>query len=696
VKPRIVLFSLFLLALPLAGFSQSTLNFPRLYEVADLPLTGIAIVNPSASAAPATFTFYNASGSSIASTTVSVPARQSYVRLTVPQIFSSVSARGWLQVTSPTTGLQGFWLGGDFVDRMDGAEASPVGQEFIFPLATADTELSLVSLASSPNTLTLRLYGSDGTELTATPATVGLSTNGAFKANLSAIFTTANFTNARYLKVTGSGNFTGTTLTQNFIHSPSWSVLNGIDTGLTVTEANFPHVPSGAGWTSMIGITNLAAAAQTVTITYYRPSGGTPVSVTRPLAARGSLRESAADLFTGVTDGFTGSFENGWVKITGTAPLGGYIAYGFSGTGGVAVVPMQPIPYTAMIFSHVASGAGFGTGLALLNATTTDAAVEVYVMRMEGGLVGGAADAATAAFTIPAGTKYVGTLDQFVPASVFNDGFVYMRSVNNVPIYGFQLFYTSTPSPSFAAAGNVAAGAVHPSITFTPPAPPTPLPTPAITSFTPGTAVRSGVVVIAGTGFSATAASNTVYFTTATGAVAATPSVATATSLTVTVPATAITGPVYVMTGSRFSNSSVLVVNQTATTQITNNVTVGASQNTMADIYVSAPAGSTAINGFGIGITETTAVGASLGGSSVEATTGTTRRLWITGDGVSSTTAVTISGPGVTVASSGVTFGGYVIVHITVAPGAAAGPRNIMLTNTNLDTSVITGGLIIR
>jgi hypothetical protein len=147
VKPRIVLFSLFLLALPLAGFSQSTLNFPRLYEVADLPLTGIAIVNPAASAAPATFTFYNESGSSIASTTVAVPARQSYVKLTVPQIFASISARGWLQVTSPTTGLQGFWLGGDFVDRMDGAEASPVGQEFIFPLATADTELSLVSLA---------------------------------------------------------------------------------------------------------------------------------------------------------------------------------------------------------------------------------------------------------------------------------------------------------------------------------------------------------------------------------------------------------------------------------------------------------------------------------------------------------------------------------------------------------------------
>lgn len=707
MKARLLLFSLLLLALPLSGFGQSTLNFPRLLEVGDAGLTGLAVVNPSASAATVTFTYYTEAGSAAATKVISIPARNSFVGFllttdpSIPQLFdigAIPAARGWFQATSTTTGLQGFWLGGDFDSRMDGAETSPVGQEFIFPLATADTELSLVNLSGSANTLTIRLYGSDGAELTASPATQGLPSNGAFKARLNTIFTTANFDNARSVKVTGTGNFTGTTVIFDFIHAPSWSVINGINTSFNVTDANYPHVPSGSGWTSIIGITNFSTTAQTVTISYNGRTEGRPaLSVQRTLPARGSLRESAGDLFTGIANGFTSSYEDGWVKVTGSAPLGGFIAFGYDPTDGVAVVPLQPEPATAMIFSHVAQGPVFDTGLALLNSTTTDAVVEVYVMRKAGDLVGGAANEPNAAFTIPAGTKAVRTLDGFVPAAVFDDGFVYMRSVNNVPLYGFQLFYRT--DGVFKAASNVAAGAVHPSITFTPPPPPVPLPTPVITSITPGTALRGAAIVIAGTGFSGTAASNTVTFSTATGSVNATPTVATTTSLTVTVPATAITGPVFVTSSSRFSNSSVLVVGATATTQITNDITVNASQNTLADIYVSAPAGATPLNGTDIALTATSVtLPITFSAASVDITRGATMRLWVAGDAVSSSTTVEISGSGVTVSPSGhAPVTGAVVVHLTVAAGAATGPRNIILTNSsNLDTSIITGGLIVR
>jgi hypothetical protein len=691
-----LLFSLLLLALPLCGFGQSTLNFPRLLEVSDATATGLAIVNPSASAASVTFTYYNESGVAVATSPQTVPARNSYVKFAVPEVFASVTSRGWIQATSTTTGLQGFWLGGDFDSRMDGAETSPVAQEFIFPLATADTELSLVNLATSTNALTIRLYGSDGTELTATPATQNVPPNGAFKAELDTIFTTANFTNARYVKVTGTGSFTGTTVVFDFIHSPSWSVVNGINTELVVTEANFGHVPSGSGWTSVIGITNFSATAQTVTITYNRPvGGGTAVSVTRTLPARGSLRESAGDLFTGITNGFTSAFENGWVKVTGTAPLGGFIAYGYQPTGGVAVVAMQPEPSTAMIFSHVANGPVFDTGLALLNTSSTDAVVEVFVMRMAGGLVGGAADSATAAFTIPAGTKYVGLLEQFVAASVFDDGFVYMRSVNNVPLYGFQLFYRT--DGIFKAASNVAAGAVHPSITFTPPAPPVPLPSPAITSLTTPV-IRGGILTITGTGFSATAASNTVFFTSTSGTVSATPTVATTTTLTVTVPTTAISGPVYVSTGSRFSSSVVLEVYSPTSTLLTSTITVAASQNTLADIYVTAPVGTTPLNITGSALTATSAGTASMGTAPLEITRGETRRLWIAGDGITNAngTVASITGSGITVTTVQIDDSGLIVATIVVDASATVGPRSIIVVNTNKDQALFSGGLLVR
>ena len=165
--------------------------------------------------------------------------------------------------------------------------------------------------------------------------------------------------------------------------------------------------------------------------------------------------------------------------------------------------------------------------------------------------------------------------------------------------------------------------------------------------------------------------------------------------MTVTVPATAVSGPVYMTTGGRFSSSALLQVLANATTAITSNVTVSASQNTIADIYVSAPVGT--LNASALGISLTTDGGASIGGSGVETPAGVTRRLWVTGDGIGSATSVRISDPAITVASSGVTSPGYVIVHITVPAAAATGPRNIILTNpSNLDTSIITGGLIVR
>jgi hypothetical protein len=692
VKARTTLFVLLLLALPVSGFSQSTLNYPRLFPAADLSSSGFAAVNPSAAAATITFTLYSAAGGTVANTTHSVPARAGITKLG-SELFPGVATPGWVQATSTTTGLQGFWLGYEpsRVDYLDGAESAPAGQEFIFPLATGTTELNIANVSTSTNTITIRIYGAAGTELANAVQPASLAPNGIFKNTLASIFPSVNFTNAMYVKVTGTGNITGTTVAVDFILAPSWSVINGISTATTATEANFPHVPSGPEsggpkWSGTIGITNFSSTAQTVTLTYNR-SSGTPVSVTRALSGNGSLRENVQSMFS-----FGGPAEDGWVKVTGSAPLSGYIAYGYSGANGVAVVPVQAVPQTQLMFAHVANGSFWATGLALLNATATDAAIEVYVMRRDdGALVGGSQDVLTASINLPAGGKIARLIDQLVPPALFDDGFVYVKSANNVPLYAFQLFYVKA---DVRAISNVAAGVIDPSITFTPPAPPSPLPPLTLSSITPSPVARSSAVTLTGSGFSATPGSNSVVFTTATGAVSAIPSSASSGSLTVTVPSTAITGPVYVTTGGRFTPSIVLSVNATATTTITSTIAVNASQNTIADIYVSPPVN--LLNASDLGISLTTESTASIGSSSVEMTAGTTRRLWITGAGISSATNVAVSGTGITVSSSGVTAPDYVIVHVAVAPGTAPGPRNIVLTNGTLDASIVTGGLIIR
>ena len=83
--------------------------------------------------------------------------------------------------------------------------------------------------------------------------------------------------------------------------------------------------------------------------------------------------------------------------------------------------------------------------------------------------------------------------------------------------------------------------------------------------------------------------------------------------------------------------------------------------------------------------------------SSVEISRGTTKQLLLNGTGMSaaSRTSVSISGGGVALTSL-IYQGNMIFVTATVNATAALGPRNIILTNANLDTSISTGGLIVR
>jgi hypothetical protein len=454
-------------------------------------------------------------------------------------------------------------------------------------------------------------------------------------------------------------------------------------------EANFPHIVSGAGfggnYTTVIGATNLSTGPQTVDVTYTPSpaSGGAPMTVQREIGVNGSLRETAASMF-GLT-----AYTDGWVKIQGTAALTGFIAYSDSVAGGTAVVPVQATPRTALLFAHVADGPPqWLTGLALLNASSVDTTVEVFVMTTDGSLVGGADDVPTARFTLNAGTKTSKLLREIVPAAEGrNSGFVFVRTTNSVPLYGIELFFRG----DLAILSNVTAGGLAPGITFTPPTPNASL---TLTAASPATVARGAMLTLTGTGFSTAAANNTVVFAGAAGTVSAPAALATTTSLMVTVPATAISGPVLVQTGGKSSQSIIVEITATAAALAQNNVTVtGGATTNGVDIYVPAPVGS--LNALEIGIVDVGALLYSWGRSAVEIVRGDTKELIVNGSGMSQATMLTISGSGITI--SNVRYQGtLLIVRIAVAPNAAVGVRNIILTNPNLDTSVFTGGIFIR
>src|SRR4029078_12244590 len=113
-----------LLAAPTMGWSQSTLNFPKFFSAAELPVTGFAVVNPGPSAATVTFTLYAANGQVVSTSPQTVAAGRQRARGGEELFTTGVGTGGWVQATSSTTGLQGFWVTyNSALTFIDGAEA---------------------------------------------------------------------------------------------------------------------------------------------------------------------------------------------------------------------------------------------------------------------------------------------------------------------------------------------------------------------------------------------------------------------------------------------------------------------------------------------------------------------------------------------------------------------------------------------
>jgi hypothetical protein len=673
-----------MLVLPIMGYSQSTLLFPKLFSPSELPNTGFAIVNPGSAAATVTFTLYGPGGQ-IVSTYAMVIGAGGQKAQAGSELFSNTGNGGWVKATSSATGLQGFWLNyNGSLTLIDGAEAASMATEVVIPLVAGQTEVNVANPNAVSTPITLRLYGSDGLEMAAA-VTGNVAANGVFQSQASSLFPSANLPQAQYIRITsGAGPVAATALITGYLVPTESAVVNGVDRSANITEANFPHVISGeltgANYTTVIGVTNLSASSQTVTLTF-TPTTGAPISVPpTTLPGNGSLRATAKDLFD-----LPAGFQDGWVKITGTAPLTGFAAYGDTIAGALAVVPVGSAK-SSLVFAHIADGpaiaAPWQTGLAFLNTSATTANIEIYAMTAEGQLIGKNTNV-----TLAPGKKIADQLHNWIPQTRgINGGFVFARTTNNVPLFGIELFYTE----DLKILSNVAAGALAPGITYTPPV------TLSLTSISPASAVRGAAITLTGTGFSSTVSNNIVVFTSASGTVETTAATATSTTLTVAVPSTAISGPVLVRNGGSSSSSKVLEIAGLPSTALPSPITVQNSATTgNVDIVVDTAASN--LNITQLGLYDVGAASYQTTAGSVEIVRGQTKEFAVIAGGVSQAlgSTVTISGAGVSITN--VRYeSDRMVVRIAVNVNAVPGVRNVMVTNTNSDVSVFTGGLFIR
>jgi hypothetical protein len=418
-----------LFALAVSAEAQTRLTFPRVLSADELATTGFALVNTSSATVAATLSFYGADGILVVQSVQNVPGKGQLARL-ASEIFPSVKVAGWVQIVSSSTELQGFELVGDFAKVVDGAGPAAEGRQLALIDFSRDDVLHIVNTTSQSGTAQVTLNDASGQPL------------GTRSIPLTAFQPAA----LRLGDVHDDNNIDLVTISAdvNISASMTTKLPGGLDIGLTnaaiisgaPSTLFFPFAPNGtqgaSNWTTYLGISNLATATQTVSLTF-TPDTGSAVTIQRTLTAGASVGDTVANLF-GIS---ASAFAAGWIRVTGSAGLAGVAAYQDSANGALAIVPSQSSGATAFFFGHIASLSPWYTGIGLLNATTTAANAEIYAIDGNGQLVG-----TVATFSVPAGRR-TSLLSEFVPQVLqraSDGGWVFVRTTNNVPLLGFELF----------------------------------------------------------------------------------------------------------------------------------------------------------------------------------------------------------------------------------------------------------------
>jgi YVTN family beta-propeller protein len=436
--------------------AQSVLQFPRVISTGGV-LTGIAVGNPTAAGVSVTFTAYQPDGSLLAGgatnpVTVTIPAGGVHTKLST-QIFGEVDFNGWVQATSSATGLTGFFLNLSGSSDLDGAGSTVASSDILVPLAVEDTtvatELTILNVNPEAATATVTLYSQAGAVLLTKE--VSLPSRGLLRQTLSDLFGAINFSAASHLRIRSNRPVVIHEVVANFqIPGNAQHRETGALTGRDPSPEKdniLPHFVSGGGWLSLVGLVNGSAITQEVTLTAYKDDGTLWTAGTNPrtvtLEGNGALRTTAGDLF-----GFSGSgLTSGWIKVTSTLGfVSSYIGYGFETASSLGMVEGTPAGNAARfaVFSHVAEGLGYFTGLAVVNPGNESAEVEFFTLRADGSTVG------KSTFTVGPNQHTARLFRELVPGSLQqSEGWGYLRS--SKPVIGIVLFGTTNG----AALGNV-------------------------------------------------------------------------------------------------------------------------------------------------------------------------------------------------------------------------------------------------
>ena len=366
---------------------------------------------------------------------LTVPAGGQLARMAVEVFGAGIAGRsGWVELTASDTGGNGFFeLFDNALTTMDGgAFPTAPSARLVFPHVDKDTILYIVNTGdqASPATAVL-VYDNNGVLVGSTTLSIGAKAG--WTGQVADLLPSLQAVDGYVVVDTQGALFTASPDT--LVGMQSYQQRDGaivigqpefefVQTGYAV------HVAVGGGYTTRLNLVNPASAQQKVQLTL----NGTTVQRTIP--GYGRLDESLALAFNISGDNLT----TGYLKVQASDGPGvsGYVE--IATVDGVArtTTPIAREAQSRLMFSHVAQGSGYFTGVALVNTESAAATVTIDVHSPSGSSL------ASKVVTLQPGERMIGLLNELFP-NIQNQLGGFVRVSSTLPIYGLEIFGSLDP-----------------------------------------------------------------------------------------------------------------------------------------------------------------------------------------------------------------------------------------------------------
>jgi predicted CXXCH cytochrome family protein len=336
--------------------------------------------------------------------------------------------QGWVRLSHYQPGLKGFYLEGDEAGtELTGLTADSLSSPaWVTPILWpgAENRVSLSNLSSVDATVTFTPMSPSGSQA-GSPALASVPARGRRSFLIQQLF--PDLAQGSYLAVQSNVALQGEVTA---LQGKTLATIGLFPAGTGTNSLTIPHAIVGEGWDTRLVIYNAMNRNVEIEVQMRRDgSSSAPYNgIIRRTLAPGAMWNEALSRIVPVFD----SRVEGYMLVQTTNPadrIQGAVTFASLSGGGVAALRAEGSGRRQMIFSHVAQGDGYWTGMALFSSTGGTALVELY--SSEGKQV--------ASREVTLGERRVATLDVLLQVgNVVRGGYIQVKSSSE--LFGFELF----------------------------------------------------------------------------------------------------------------------------------------------------------------------------------------------------------------------------------------------------------------